>query len=65
MLNILCTGNSCRSQIAEALAKNLFPQHSFYSAGVETHGINPYAIKVIAELGLDISTYTSKNIIYD
>ena len=64
MLNILflCTGNSCRSQMAESLAHKLYPQHKFYSAGVETHGMNPYAIKVIEELGLDMSTHTSKHV---
>lgn len=64
MLNILflCTGNSCRSQMAEALARNLYPQHQFYSAGIETHGMNPYAVKVCQELGLDMSQHTSKHV---
>lgn len=64
MLNILflCTGNSCRSQMAEAIARSLYPQHKFYSAGIETHGMNPYAIKVCAELGLDMSTHSSKHV---
>lgn len=64
MLNILflCTGNSCRSQMAEALARNLYPQHNFYSAGIETHGMNPYAVKACAELGLDMSQHTSKHV---
>lgn len=62
MLNILflCTGNSCRSQMAEAIARDLYPQHKFYSAGIETHGMNPYAVKVCEELGLDMSRHTSK-----
>ena len=62
MLNILflCTGNSCRSQMAEAIARYLYPQHKFYSAGIETHGMNPYAVKVCEELGLDMSRHTSK-----
>lgn len=62
MLNILflCTGNSCRSQMAEALARNLYSQHKFYSAGIEMHGMNPYAVKVCEDLGLDMSTHTSK-----
>ena len=62
MLNILflCTGNSCRSQIAEAIARDLYPQHNFYSAGIETHGMNQYAIKVCNELGLDMSKHSSK-----
>lgn len=64
MLNILflCTGNSCRSQMAEAIARNLYPQHNFYSAGIETHGMNQYAIKVCQELGLDMSKHTSKHV---
>lgn len=64
MLNILflCTGNSCRSQMAEAIARNLYPQHNFYSAGIETHGINQYAIKVCQEIGLDMSKHTSKHV---
>lgn len=62
MLNILflCTGNSCRSQMAEAIASDLYSQHNFYSAGIETHGMNPYAVKVCEELGLDMSQHTSK-----
>jgi len=44
---ILCTGNSCRSQIAEGLLKSLLPKVGVYSAGIETHGINPKAIRVM------------------
>ena len=64
MLNILflCTGNSCRSQMAEAIARYLYPQHKFYSAGIETHGMNPYAVKVCEEQGLDMSQHTSKHV---
>lgn len=64
MLNILflCTGNSCRSQMAEALARQLYPQHNFYSAGIETHGMNPYAVVVCQELGLDMSSHSSKHV---
>lgn len=64
MLNILflCTGNSCRSQMAEAIARSLYPHHKFYSAGVEIHGLNPYAIKVCTEIGLDMSKHTSKHV---
>lgn len=58
----LCTGNACRSQMAQALANQLFPQHHFYSAGIETHGLNPLALKVCNELGLDLSTHTSKHV---
>lgn len=64
MLNILflCTGNSCRSQMAEAIARDLYPQHNFYSAGIETHGMNPYAVKVCNELGLEMSKHDSKHV---
>ena len=64
MLNILflCTGNSCRSQMAEAIARNLYPQHNFYSAGIETHGMNQSAVKVCQELGLDMSKHSSKHV---
>lgn len=64
MLNILflCTGNSCRSQMAEAIAQNLYPQYQFYSAGIETHGMNPYAVKVCEEVWLDMSLRSSKHI---
>ena len=60
---ILCTGNSCRSQMAhgyfDALAGN---QLEVYSAGVETHGVNPRAIAVMKEDGIDISKHTSNNV---
>lgn len=56
----ICTGNSCRSQIAEGFGKKyLGKQHSVYSAGVEAHGLNPWAVKVMAEVGVDISEQTS------
>jgi arsenate reductase len=57
----LCTGNSCRSQMAEGWAR--FLQGDIldaYSAGIETHGLNPYAVKVMAEVGVDISEQRSK-----
>lgn len=59
----LCTGNSCRSQMAEAWAKYLYPnsnKYKFYSAGTVTHGLNPRAVQVMLEAGIDISEYTSK-----
>jgi len=60
---VLCTGNSCRSQIAhgylEYFAKD---KAEVYSAGIETHGVNPKAIAVMEEDGIDISGYTSNNI---
>lgn len=58
----LCTGNSCRSQMAEGYAKIILPADYFKieSAGVETHGLNPMAVKVMAEDGVDISKQYSK-----
>ncbi len=60
-LYFLCTGNSCRSQMAEGFAKALFDsQWRVASAGIETHGLNPKAVQVMAEVGIDISTQRSK-----
>ncbi|HHI79022.1 MAG TPA: arsenate reductase ArsC [Planctomycetes bacterium] len=60
-LLFLCTGNSCRSQMAEGFAKALRPHDlSAHSAGLETHGLNPYAVRVMAEAGVDISSQHSK-----
>lgn len=57
----LCTGNSCRSQMAEGWARHLKGDViEAYSAGIETHGLNPYAVKAMAEAGVDISTHKSK-----
>jgi len=59
----LCTGNSCRSQMAEGWARALKGDGiEAYSAGIETHGLNPSAVKVMAEAGVDISGHTSKNV---
>ncbi len=59
----LCTGNSCRSQMAEGWARALKGDVlEAYSAGIETHGLNPNAVKVMAESGVDISGHTSKNV---
>lgn len=59
----LCTGNSCRSQIAEGWAKKLKNDViEPYSAGIETHGLNPNAVKVMAEAGVDISSHRSKHL---
>ena len=56
----LCTGNSCRSQIAEGFAKKyLDDSWEIRSAGVETHGLNPRAVAVMEESGIDISNQTS------
>lgn len=60
---VLCTGNSCRSQIAEAYLKYFAKEKAeVYSAGIETHGVNPKAIATMKEDGIDISTHTSNNI---
>ena len=57
----LCTGNSCRSQMAEGWAKYLKSNViESFSAGVEKHGMNEYAIRVMVEVGVDISGHTSK-----
>ena len=59
----LCTGNSCRSQMAEGWARRLKGDViEPYSAGIETHGLNPSAVKVMAEAGVDISSQHSKNV---
>lgn len=60
---VLCTGNSCRSQIAEGYLRHFAKDKAVvYSAGVETHGVNPRAIITMAEDGIDISGHTSNNI---
>ena len=59
----LCTGNSCRSQMAEGWTRHLRADIlEPYSAGIETHGLNPLAVKVMAEAGVDISRYRSKHV---
>ncbi len=59
----LCTGNSCRSQMAEGWARHLKGAVvEAYSAGIQTHGLNPTAVKVMAEAGVDISGQISKNV---
>lgn len=59
----LCTGNSCRSQMAEGFARHFHgEQFDFYSAGIEKHGMNPFAMKVMAEAGVDISGQFSKTL---
>jgi arsenate reductase (thioredoxin) len=57
----LCTGNSCRSQMAEGWARHLRADAiEPYSAGIERHGLNPSAVRVMAEVGVDISGQQSK-----
>ncbi len=60
---ILCTGNSCRSQIAEGYFRFFAKgKANIYSAGIETHGVNPSAIQVMAEDDIDISAHTSNHV---
>lgn len=59
----LCTGNSCRSQMAEGWARHLKANEiEAYSAGIETHGLNPTAVRAMAEVGVDISGHHSKHL---
>ncbi len=59
----LCTGNSCRSQMAEGWTRALKGDVlEAYSAGVQTHGLNPNAVRVMAEAGVDISSHRSKHV---
>ena len=59
----LCTGNSCRSQMAEAWTRALKgSQIEAYSAGIEKHGMNPFAMKVMAEAGVDMASQRSKKV---
>ncbi len=65
MMNILvlCTGNSCRSQMAEGWLKHFANgKANIYSAGIETHGVNPRAIYFMKESGIDISSHTSNHV---
>jgi arsenate reductase (thioredoxin) len=60
---VLCTGNSCRSQIAHGYLEHFGgPSLDVYSAGIETHGVNPRAIAVMKEDGIDIAHHTSNNV---
>ena len=60
---VLCTGNSCRSQIADGYLRALSPEGTnVYSAGVETHGVNPKAIETMKVDGIDISNQTSNHV---
>jgi arsenate reductase len=61
---VLCTGNSCRSQLAEGYLRHFAgDKANVYSAGVETHGLNPRAIATMKEDGIDISGHTSNHIL--
>jgi arsenate reductase (thioredoxin) len=60
---VLCTGNSCRSQIAEGYLKFFSKgRDEVYSAGVEAHGLNPRAVQIMKEDGIDISKQTSNKV---
>ncbi len=61
---VLCTGNSCRSQMAHGYLESLQPTPvaRIYSAGIETHGLNPDAVRFMAEDGVDISGHTSNHV---
>lgn len=60
---VLCTGNSCRSQIAEGYLRFFAGEEAeIYSAGVEVHGVNPRAVETMKEDGIDISNQTSNNL---
>ena len=61
---VLCTGNSCRSQIAHGYLEYFAKDRAkIYSAGVETHGVNPKAVQTMLEDGIDISHHTSNNVL--
>jgi len=60
---VLCTGNSCRSQLAEGYLRHYAGgKATIYSAGIETHGVNAKAVQVMAEDGIDISAHTSNHV---
>jgi len=60
---VLCTGNSCRSQMAHGYLKSMAGKSAnIYSAGIETHGLNPGAVSIMAEDGIDISDHTSNHV---
>ena len=64
-LLFLCTGNSCRSQMAEGIAEKLLSNIIIESAGTEAHGVNPIAVKVMNEISISISHQKSKKIDFD
>lgn len=60
---VLCTGNSCRSQMAEGYLKRFAQgRANIYSAGIETHGLNPGAVAIMKEDGIDITGHTSNHV---
>ncbi|MDG2264058.1 MAG: arsenate reductase ArsC, partial [Flavobacteriales bacterium] len=56
---ILCTGNSCRSQMAEGLLKYFSPNTQVYSAGTKPEAVNPFAVEAMANIGIDIADFKS------
>lgn len=60
---VLCTGNSCRSQMAHGYLETLAAEKAnVYSAGIETHGLNPFAVGIMSEDGVNISNHTSNHV---
>ncbi len=59
---VLCTGNSCRSQMAEGYLRHFDPNLDVYSAGLETHGVSPRAVSIMKEDDIDISNHTSNHL---
>lgn len=60
---VLCTGNSCRSQMAEGYLRYFAAEKAdVFSAGIETHGVNQKAVQTMKEDGIDISNHTSNNL---
>jgi len=60
---VLCTGNSCRSQMAHGYLRTLQQEKAhIYSAGIETHGLNPGAVSIMKEDGVDITGHTSNHV---
>ncbi|WP_096198931.1 arsenate reductase (thioredoxin) [Bacillus sp. FJAT-45350] len=63
IIYFLCTGNSCRSQMAEGFGRHyLGDKYEVYSAGIEAHGVNPSAVKAMKETDIDITNQTSDTI---
>jgi len=60
---ILCTGNSCRSQMAEGIMRKMYPEADIFSAGTKPEkDVNPYAVQVMSEMGIDISDQYPKSV---
>ena len=59
---VLCTGNSCRSQMAHGYLSKFLPDYQIYSAGTKPEPVNKYAVRVMSELDIDISNYSSNHI---